>query len=120
MEKKPNITPTPWAINIGQMFQSFTSKTWSVIIDVLNTRKLDIGNVVCTVKGETKEECEQTAQAIVTAVNCTYGANINPEKISGSVEVLQDLEHHIRNGYEIPLWLKQKLNEALNNIKYKD
>lgn len=65
------------------------------------------------------EVAEQTAQAIVTAMNGTYGKNINPEKLS---ELILRVEHVTKNcsyANEYQRRLFEKMSEALKDTKYK-
>lgn len=86
--KKPNITPTPWEMNF-----------------------LD------TTFGMSREEDANNNNAIVTAVNNTYGKNINPEAIQGlidAVKMLLDNNTHL----ELDLDSVEAGEQALKNIYF--
>lgn len=79
------------------------------------------GNIIGTITSFNEMD-----EAIVTAVNCTYGANINPEKIQDVIDALKDCLRQLNEGcntfYEIEQYKRanDKNIRALNNIKYKD
>lgn len=102
--KKPNITPTPWMVDPKAKLRITSNE-----------------NTVCSTSvgqsGDKLEIEQENAQAIVTAVNCTYGANINPEKIQELIEASED---YVREtDYEKKKLSEIKLRRALNSIKYK-
>lgn len=102
MEKKPNITPTPW---------------------IKPTLMTECGNGTIVVRTTIQE-----MRKAETAVNCTYGANINPEKIQELIDktnaLIKEVEFSCAIGSDPRLLelLKRRTEtiDALNNIKYKD
>jgi len=114
MEKKPNITPTPWMVMENKKDNEFAIKEK----DLFRDGQWMLSDRICTM-GHYTTQNENNAQAIVTAVNCTYGKGIDPEKIG---EVLRCLEGIIKTNGNIavndPIWLEATL--ALKHIKYVD
>ena len=104
--KKPNITPTPWEISI------FDGKT------IRMTDKKLAPTAICDMFNKNADKYPLTADAIVTAVNCTYGKNINPEKIQELIDAVETVSHMLNQ--EERLMFVDILNTALNNIYFKD
>lgn len=74
--------------------------------------------------GADEQERESNAQAIVTAVNNTYGKNINPEKIEVLIGVCNELlDIKMDQIEDAPVWFKGgiiAMREALKNIYFED
>lgn len=113
MEKKPNIPPTPWEISI------FDDKT------IRMTDKKLAPTAICNMFNKNADEYPLTASAIVTAVNCTYGSNINPKKIQELViwaEEISKKVNTLQRENQLPSWIRDEIGElkhAIDNIKYK-
>lgn len=122
MEKKPNITPTPWMTMEDPKNDDFAIKEKSLYKDgqwLFSDRICESGNYTA--------QNQNNMIAIVTAVNCTYGANLNPEKLKDLIVKLEVLFIAIKKG-EITMFpdsekqpdYLQMVEDALTNIKYKD
>lgn len=70
-ETKPAVLHTKgeWAINHGQTYQNRTGGGFVYMIESILGKIHDVGTIICSVHGKTKEEAEANAQRIVTAVN---------------------------------------------------
>lgn len=69
------------------------------------------------------EFIKEYGQPMLTAVNCTYRANINPEKIQELIEALKSvkmLNLHLYEKGTVGNRVYEEVQQALNNIKYKD
>lgn len=114
--KKPNITPTPWVISTTER------KTIGSKLFILNKYE-DALIADCNFHLLCEKE---NAQAIVTAVNCTYGKNINPEKIQELIVWADEISkkvNTIQRENQLPSWIKDEIGElkhALKNIYFKD
>lgn len=119
MEKKPNITPTPW-----KCIKFHPAHNNTYLASIITADGFDFEITFPT--SMSREEARVIIDRMVTAVNCTYGANLNPEKIQDVIDALKDCLRQLNEGcntfYEIEQYKRanDKNIKALNNIKYKD
>lgn len=109
--KKPNITEGIWKIKVIDSRQE---------IKILSDDGRTLETMSHGVFGGDNAEC------VITAVNCTYGKNINPEKIQELIIWADEISkkvNTIQRENQLPSWIKDEIGElkyALKNIYFKD
>jgi len=120
--KKPDITPGNWELrnstelgDKNKYYTAISSGTWQELASVVTS--VNDGRD----KPEEDTEGKENAKAIVTAVNNTYGKNINPEAIDGLVSAMKSIVA-ITNPYSVDTMTKINAlaEQALKNIYFED
>lgn len=112
MEKKPQITPTP------------EMRLTTGLYKACDLWLHDGHGNGCQFDNDNEYNIEM-GKKLRSAYNCTYGAGLNPEKIQEMYKALIEAQNeikHLVDADDLTTRTHQrllKINEALNNIKYK-